>query len=140
MGHFVISSTKAFTYIIESLTNRLKFMAVKALTEEVERLRKLEQEEIVSYSKHSKTDYLQLSTPSDAQTESGKLDGRTHKRRRYSRSETEDVIMPCGTDNDTGVLGESAKDMHKEAASSGALVNNQQVSGSYILQFFDQKL
>lgn len=104
-------------------------MADKALTEEVERLRKLEQEGIFSCSRHNKTDNEQLSTPHEAQTESEELCGRTHKRKRHSRSETEDMIIPCGNGHDTTMLGEPSKDLHKEAVSSGALLNNQQVSG-----------
>ncbi|XP_060667847.1 uncharacterized protein LOC107410801 isoform X1 [Ziziphus jujuba] len=98
----------------------------KALTEEVERLRKLEQEGIFSCSRHNKTDNEQLSTPHEAQTESEELCGRTHKRKRHSRSETEDMIIPCGNGHDTTMLGEPSKDLHKEAVSSGALLNNQQ--------------
>ena len=45
---------------------------------------------------------------------------------RYSGSET-DVIMPSGGGYDAAMQRESAKDLHKEAMSSGAFFNNQQV-------------
>ncbi|KAF3454272.1 hypothetical protein FNV43_RR04719 [Rhamnella rubrinervis] len=101
----------------------------KVLSEEVERLQKL-QEGNLSSSKHRRIDNVELSAPGDAQIESRELSdsstrSKTQKRMRYSGSGT-DVIMPSGGGYDADMQRESAKDLHKEALSSMAFVNNQQ--------------
>lgn len=106
-------------------------MADKVLSEEIERLQKLQNEGHLGSSKLRVTDNEQLSTPGDAQIESRELSDisttcRNRKRSRHSGSDT-DVDTTQGLAYDPAMQRESAKDSHMEAVTSGAFANNQQV-------------
>ncbi|BBN68601.1 titan9, partial [Prunus dulcis] len=93
------------------------------LSEEVARLRNLQQVGNFSRLKDSKTDNGGVCTPASGQVpeEAGNRSQRrkTHKRRRQSLSETEDVVMPSSSLQDDEILRESEKDLHKGAMPSG---------------------
>ncbi|VVA36733.1 PREDICTED: titan9 [Prunus dulcis] len=100
------------------------------LSEEVARLRNLQQVGNFSRLKDSKTDNGGVCTPASGQVpeEAGNRSQRrkTHKRRRQSLSETEDIVMPSSSLQDDEILRESEKDLHKGAVPSGSLINVQQ--------------
>ncbi|XP_044505281.1 uncharacterized protein LOC123225407 [Mangifera indica] len=102
----------------------------KALSEEVERLQKFNQERISSCLKDDKNDYMQLNTPEGAQIAPVKLPmssskRMTRKRSREIRTERESTIMPSSGGQDGAIAGESEKDLSKETVSSGAFVYDQ---------------
>ncbi|KAJ0020800.1 hypothetical protein Pint_30975 [Pistacia integerrima] len=102
----------------------------KALSEEVERLRKFYQERISSCLKDDKNDNMQLTTPKGAQTVSGKWPTGSYKRMKRKRSseirtEREGTVMPSCSGQDDAIAGESMKDLSKETVSSGAFVYDQ---------------
>lgn len=100
------------------------------LSEEVARLRNLQQGGNFSRLKDSKTDNGGVCTPASGQVseEAGNQSQRrkTHKRRRQSLSETEDIVMPSSSLQDDEILRESEKDLHKGAVPSGSLITVQQ--------------
>lgn len=110
-------------------------MADEELSEEVARLRNLQQVGNFSRLKDSKTDNG-VCTPASGQVseEAGNRSQRrkTHKRRRQSLSETEDIVMPSSSLQDDEILRESEKDLHKGALPSGSLITVQQVSDNPI--------
>lgn len=114
----------------------LKFLADEELSEEVARLRNLQQGGNFSRLKDSKTDNGGACTPASGQVseEAGNRSQRrkTHKRRRQSLSETEDMVMPSSSLQDDEILRESEKDLHKGAVPSGSLITVQQVSDNPI--------
>lgn len=114
----------------------LKFLADEELSEEVARLRNLQQGGNFSRLKDSKTDNGGACTPASGQVseEAGNRSQRrkTHKRRRQSLSETEDIVMPSSSLQDDEILRESEKDLHKGAVPSGSLITVQQVSDNPI--------
>lgn len=93
-------------------------MADKVLSEEVERLQKLQQEQILSSSKHRRTDSGRLSTSSGDQTASREIYGsspRRHKSRKHSGSQKESTVALCGVDQDDIFQREPANNLHTEA-------------------------
>lgn len=92
-------------------------MADKVLSEEVEMLRKLQQEETFGTSKDGGNDNRQLIVPRDAHTMSEVSNSSSRKRSRMSGSE----------DQDDAMQRESNKNLSKGTVSSSAFVNVQQV-------------
>lgn len=103
-------------------------MSDKVLLEEVERLKKLQQDDALSSQKDRNN--RELSTPRDDQivsqelydSSSGTL---TSKRRRCSETET-GMATPCGSGQDNAILIASAS-LNKEGLTSSAHVSIQQV-------------
>lgn len=107
------------------------------LSEEIERLQKLQPENTFSSKKDRNN--RQLSTPEGTQIVSGELYEsssrrvtRSSKRRRCSATETGGAT-PHGSGQDDAMQRESTKDLQIEALSNGALVNLQQ---AYLVKLF----